>query len=395
MFTQQKGNSVMVFGLGEVGSSVLHLLARQEGVSEIIACDKREDVGSVITERVATAAGNQGYCKKMKFERCDVFDIDATAELINKYNPGIIYSGLVLLSWKWPKLLPSEQSAQTEKMIATLLPGHMILIYKLMQAVKKSGCTPICIQNSMPDIINPILQKCGLGVLTGAGNVDSVAAQIKRRISVEEKVPMKDVIVYLIMEHAIGGMGTRNNGTNIPYFIKVMIGDKDITKKYNLDSYIDNYHLNRVSWQTRADGSSGKIETIIPISVLAASSAVHVISAIFNDTNEFFHSPGPNGLIGGYPVRISAKGVKIELPQEITMEEAIKINVEAAKHEGLKEIKDDGTIVVTDEAYKITKSILGFDCREIRPEDIEQWAKQLVTTFQKLGVKYGFKAPIY
>jgi len=379
---KQKGNSVMVFGIGEVGASILHLLARQEGVNEIIACDKREDMGVVITERVAASAGHQGYSKKMKFERCDVYDIDATAKLINKYKPDIVYSSLVQLSWKWPKLLPRDQSSQTEKMISTLLPGQIILVYKLMQAIKKSDCNPICIQNSMPDVVNPILHRCGLGVLTGAGNGDSMAALVRRIISVKEDVPIDDVKLYLIMEHCLCAMGTQ--GTDIPYFAKVMIGDKDITKKYDLDSIINEFYLSRL-----------KSLPVMPISILAASSSVHIISAILNDTNEFFHNSGPNGLIGSYPVRVSKKGVKIELPQEVTMEEAIRINIEAAKHEGFKEIKDDGTIVVTDEAYERTKKILGYECREIRPEDFEQWAKLLVATFQKLGVKYGFTAPIY
>jgi len=382
-----KGNSVMVFGLGEVGSSAVHLLARQEGVSNIITCDKRVNAGSLLTEYAAVAAGNQGYCKTIKFEECDVFDIDATAELIHKYNPDIIYSSLVMLSWKWPYLLPPDQAVAIKRSVATLVPGHLVLIKKLMQAVKKSGCNPVCIQNSMPDNVNPILHKCGLSVLTGAGNIDNVASEIKRRISVEEKVPMNDVTVYLIMEHFAGVMGTR--GTNIPYFVKVMIGDKDITKKYDRDSFISD----RIRSRRPADGSSGP--TVITSSVLAASSGVHVISAILNDTNEFFHTCGPNGLVGGYPVRISANGVKIELPQEITMEEAININTETAKLEGYKEIKDDGTIIVTDEAREITKNVLGFDCKEIRPDDIDQWANQLVKIFKKLGEKNGFKVPIY
>jgi len=381
MFDKQKGNSVMLFGIGEVGASVLHLLARQEGVSEIIACDKREDIGVLITERIATSAGIQGYSKKIKFERCDVYDIDATAELINKYKPDIVYSSLVLFSWRWSAFLPGDLPAQAEKIWSTLLPGQIVLIYKLMQAVRKSGCNPICIQNSMPDVVNPILHKCGLAVLTGAGNCDSVATLVKRGISVKEDVPIDDVKVFLIMEHCLGGMGTK--GKNIPYFIKVMIGDKDITKKYDLDSMINEYSLNRHG------GPS-----IMPVTILTAGSAVHLIAAILNDTNEFFHTPGPNGLIGGYPVRVSRKGVKIELPQEVTMEEAIKINTEAAKYEGFEKIKDDGTIVITDEAYQTTKKILGYECREIRPEDFEYWAKLLITKIKKLGTKYGFSIPI-
>lgn len=379
---ERKSNCVMIFGLGEVGASVLHLLARQEGVNEIIACDKRENLGMVITERIAASAGHQGFSKKMKFERCDVDNIDETAQLINKYKPIIIYSSLVQLSWRWTTLLPAELSTEAEKIVSTLLPGQIILIYKLMKAVKKADCNPICIQNSMPDVVNPILCRCGLNVLTGAGNCDSVASLVKRIISVKENIPINDVKLYLIMEHCLGSMGTR--GTNIPYFVKAMIGDEDITKKYDFNSIINEFNINRLN-----------APSVIPVSVLTAGSAVHIISSILNDTNEFFHTPGPNGLIGGYPVRVSRKGIKIELPRDITMEEAIRINVEGAKYEGFKEIKEDGTIIITDEASRITKKIFGYECMEIRPEDFESWSKLLFDTIQKLSAKYGFSVSIY
>lgn len=50
-------------------------------------------------ECAAIGAGQQGYNKTIKFEKCDVNDIDATAELLKKYNPGMIYSGMTLMGW--------------------------------------------------------------------------------------------------------------------------------------------------------------------------------------------------------------------------------------------------------------------------------------------------------
>ena len=72
--------------------------------------------------------------------------------------------------------------------------------------------------------------------------------------------------------------------------------------------------------------------------------------AVLNDTNELTNAPGPNGLIGGYPVRIGAKGVKVELPEGMTLEQAIQYNTDQARYEGVAAIKEDGTLVVTEEA---------------------------------------------
>ena len=50
-------------------------------------------------ECAAIRAGQQGYNKTIRCEKCDVNDIDATAELLKKYDPDMIYSALTLMEW--------------------------------------------------------------------------------------------------------------------------------------------------------------------------------------------------------------------------------------------------------------------------------------------------------
>jgi len=191
---------------------------------------------------------------------------------------------------------------------------------------------------------------------------------------------MREINVYFIAEHVVNVMGTR---TGIPYFLRVMIGDKDITSKYDVHSLTD-----RLMGECPREWYSWVRHPEV------ASSAVKNIMAILNDTNEFTHAPGPNGLIGGYPIRIGARGIEIELPEGITMEQAIKINVDDCKYEGIEEIKDDGTLVVTDEAYKIAKKLLGIECREIQVADTADWVKEIVAGYKRLADKYQAPVPI-
>ena len=118
------GNTVMVFGVGDLGGWVIELLARREGVGTIIACDKREDWGWCKTESAAISAGIEGHSKNIKFEKCDVFDVDATAELIRKYNPDFIYMSLTLMSFTVAEFFPPE-------------------VKKDIQSIS-SQCTPLC-----------------------------------------------------------------------------------------------------------------------------------------------------------------------------------------------------------------------------------------------------------
>jgi len=376
------GNKVMIFGLGDLGGWVMEFLARRQGVTTIIGCDKREDWGSKKVNGIAAGAGAEGYDKTLTFEQCDVFDVDRTAELINKYEPDFIYSGMTLMSWTVPRFFPEEVRKDTFKIAGVMIPMHLTLMYKVMQAVKKSGTAPVVLNNSWPDIVNPMLWRAGLGVLVGAGNLDNIVSEMKRKISVKENVPMSEVTIYFIAEHVVNVMGVR---TGIPYFIKILIGDKDITSKCDVVSLISD--------RLMAPCPPEWISWIIHPEV--AASTVKNIMAVLNDTNELTHSPGPNGLVGGYPFRIGAKGVKIELPEGVTMEQAIKINTDDAKYEGIEKIKEDGTLVVTDEACEIAKKHLGVECREIRVADTADWAKELLAAFKRLGDKYNAPVPIY
>src|SRR5947209_13872448 len=47
------------------------------------------------------------------------------------------------------------------------------------------------------------------------------------------------------------------------------------------------------------------------------------------------HMPGPNGLPGGYPVRFSANRLDLDLPANLTQEEAIASNLNYEQESGL------------------------------------------------------------
>ena len=229
------GKTLMMFGLGDLGGWVLEFLCRSKGLDTIVACDMREDWGRVKVECAATGAGQEGYCKTVKFEKCDVNDIDRTAELIKKYNPDVIYSGLTLLGWMQMRVIPRAVGNKFHVATSLLTPCQAPLLSKLMKALKKSGVSALVINNAYPDITNPFLYKNGLPVTLGAGNHDNIVGEIRRKISVAENVPISDVTVYLIAEHALNVMGTR---TGVPYYFKAMVGNKDITDKVDVDSLI-------------------------------------------------------------------------------------------------------------------------------------------------------------
>lgn len=107
------------------------------------------------------------------------------------------------------------------------------------------------------------------------------------------------------------------------------------------------------------------------------------------DTNELSHAPGPEGLVGGYPVNINKDGAKVFIPEGMTREKAIQINEEAQKWDGIERIEQDGTVVFTDEAYTTFKNLLGYDCKEMKVGETEERVKELDKFYKNIARKYG------
>jgi hypothetical protein len=124
---------------------------------------------------------------------------------------------------------------------------------------------------------------------------------------------------------------------------------------------------------------------------VVAGSCLKNIMAIFNDTGEITHAAGPQGLEGGYPVRLSRKGAEVVLPKGLTLRQAREFNLEGQQHDGVQEIKANGDVVMTDEAYNTFKEMLNIDCRVITIEDSYEQAMELRKKFHEFARKHGVK----
>lgn len=379
------GKCVMVVGLGDLGGWVLEFLARSNGVSKIVTADVREDYGLRKTNSAAISASVQGYFKKFEFHKLDLNDIEATSTLIKNTEPDIIYTAATMQSWWVRSFLPEEIFAKLSVVGGgPLVPLQITLPYKLMQAVKKSGVTTHVLNHASPDFTNAALWRKGFGPTLGAGNTQLLADRLRYKISQLENVPISDITVFAIGIHANVIKDPMKH--RIPRFIKIMMRDRDVTKNHDLDTIISQFVRARppvklVSWLTHPQ---------------VASSAVKNILGILNDTGELSHAPGPNGLVGGYPVRLTAKGVDVVLPEELNLEEAIKINNDGLWWDGYEEIKEDGTMVFSKEACEVYGDVLGINIpRELQLEDAEERAKELSAAYDRLAKKHNVPTYIY
>ncbi len=381
---EKKGKSVMILGMGDLGGWVLEFLARGNGVSKIITADLRESYGSNKTFCAAVGSSLEGYNKEFEFHKVDVNDVDRTADLLKKLQPDFVYSAISLQAWWVRRLMPADVLAKMKKVgTGPLLTFQMPLIYNLMRAVKKSGIDAYTLNHSTPDFINTMLCRSGLPVTLGAGNLQFYVDFVRRRISELESVPLGDVTVYGFGVHATVMRDLKKEP--VSHFFKCMVRDRDVTAKYDIDAYLSE-RANNVP----TDKSFSWI-----VHPYIAACAVTNILGILNDTNQMSHAPGPSGLIGCYPVRLNAGGVEIILPDGMTLEEAVKINTDGMHWDGYQKIKEDGTIVFTDEAAEVYREILGIELKELRIEDSIEAAREMSAAWKKLEKKYNVNSALY
>jgi hypothetical protein len=240
-----------------------------------------------------------------------------------------------------------------------------------MLAVRASGWQGHVINSGIADISNPVLAKRGLAPTIGLGNIDLVVATLQLGVARRLGVPARNVSVYAVMHHRHAFYFRDHPSGAPPYFLRLMVGDRDVTGEFDTDLL-----LHEVS-RERFLG--------VELNPAVAASGVKNALALLRDSGLLTHSPGPQGLPGGYPVRLDASGAEVVLPAGLTMDEALAINLEGQRADGVKEIEDDGTVVFTDRAAEIVRQVLGYELAPLKFDECDERADELVGRFRALA----------
>jgi hypothetical protein len=374
-------DSILIIGsAGSVGHDMVYQIASMGLPIKVIGADVDEKKGKHEIEEALHTAHNFGFYPDLSFEKIDLFDIDGTSEFLKEHNPKVICNLASLGSWWITRLLPPEDYKKVGP-VGPWLPNHLTLAHKLMQAVKKSGIDTSVVNGAFPDATNVVLSKLGLEPTCGGGNMDLGLGRVKRVIAREMNVPFRSVQLYGVGHH--GAYYTaRMSG---PYYVKVIVDGEDVTDQWPNDKITELY-------QEAGYGEVTQYKSALVDQMRTASSFLKHVLAIYNDTGEVHTCvTGVEGLPGGYPARLSRKGAEIVLP-DISREEAIRINEEGGKIDGIEKIKDDGTVVFCEENVEYMREVVGYECTELKPSESEERAKELNRLLKKLYDKYNVEA---
>ncbi len=374
-------DSIMIIGsAGSVGHDMMYQIASMGLPIKVIGADINEEKGKYEIEESLHVAHTLGFYPDLSFQKINLFDMEGTSQMLSELKPKVICNLASLGSWWITRLLPDDVYKKIGP-VGPWLPNHLTLAMKLMESVKKSGADIKVVNGAFPDTTNVVLGKIGLEPVCGGGNMNMGVFRWKRILARDMGVPYSSVKVYGVGHH--GAFYTKR--MDAPFWVKILVDGEDVTDRYPNTKLRDMYA--EAGYAASHQYSGALIDQM-----RTASSFLKNVLAVYYDTNQEMECvPGPNGLPGAYPCRLGENGAEVFVP-DIGLDEAIKINQAGGQCDGIKRVKDDGTVVFMEENVEYMREIVGYDCEELKPSDSEERARELDILLKKLYDKYKVKA---
>ena len=76
------------------------------------------------------------------------------------------------------------------------------------------------------------------------------------------------------------------------------------------------------------------------------------------------------------------------LPKDLTLEEAIRINEEGQRYDGIEGIDADGTVHYVGEKMAIMKEMIGYECETMKLEETEERYRELDRKFKAFAAQF-------
>ena len=368
--------TLMLIGLGGLGSVVLELLAREQGLGQIVVASRDVARGTARCNLARLGALAQGAAPSIRFTPLDLNHVEAVAETVRRESPDIILTTASMQTWWLPDLLPPAQAAAIKRAgFGVWLPVHLTLTLKLMQALRDAAYRGITLTAPFPDVVNPVLDRLGLAPTCGVGNLDEIVPKVRLLAAERLGTPLEAVRVLLVAHHALEPAAFGEPMNEIPpYFLRVEHGGQDVTEAVGADELL-------LAPYPVTPGPATHF--------LTAGCTVRLIRAFLSPTGALLHAPGPNGLPGGYPVIVSAAGVRPAPIEGLTLAEAIGINERSHRFDSVERIEPDGTVVFDPGAADVLRVELGYECNRLAPHESEERARELIARFREYAGRHG------
>lgn len=368
-------NTILLTGCtGNVGNYVTLFLCRFGIADSLYLLSSNKEKISNILNNARLVSLMHGSDLKIEGFECNILNYEMTAEYLKKINPTLIINCSALFSLYpfLPALKKRQKRMNFIPGFGHTLPKDLALLWPLMKAVKEACPDAIVVNIVAPDTGNAILNEVGLSPTIGAGTIDSTVHGIRLGVSKRLNTNPHLIDVKMVCHHAL----RRFSPDDVPFFIRIFYNGKDITEELNEKELI-----------IEAVDVSG-VETVsTPVASnapITAASAIETAKAILSEKVSIRHAAGIHGNIGGYPVKLGYGKAELILPEGISYEEAIQINNQGMKMDGVEKIDLDGSVIFTEREHYWLQEGLGLRWKKMKLEDALPMAEELRSAYQRL-----------
>jgi hypothetical protein len=369
---------ILFIGFGNLGTQVFDEFVRVPGNHHFLVGGRNVEHLQWRTNVSVLNALQLGFYPEVTCTHMDLNNVEQTAETIAHFAPDIIFCAATMQPWLRIATLPKPYFEKLyHAQVGPWLPLTLTPVYKLMKAVQETGLTPKVINASYPDVIHAVLRRVNLAPTTGIGNIANNIPALRASIAWKLQKPLEQVDIRFVAAYSLNHRISRQgNAGGMPFHLTALVNGEDVTHLLDLETVFD---LLPTKFNRSMKGGS---------QLITAASATVVFQSMVNDIETMTHAPGPNGLPGGYPVRVNAQGVEVVLPPSLTLETAIHINEADLQYDGIERIEEDGTVVFTEEHMRPLSELLGYSCQRLPLAELEQWTQELYEKYQTFADKH-------
>jgi len=300
-------------------------------------------------------------------------NVEENSATLSRIRPDIIFNGAALQSWRAITQLSDDNfKALEQARFGPWLPMQLAPAYELMRAVKHSGVRVMTVNAAFPDAVNAVLYKVGMAPDTGSGGIANLIPALRLSIARLAMVPPEKVQVRLVAQQYFAHhVAKAALPPWAPYRLSYSVNGVDYTGEFQ-DALI----FRSVCTHFRSLGG-------ININFLNAISAAQILKNLHSAEDLITHAPGPNGLPGGYPVRVGMGHVLLALPYEVSRAEAISVNQMGLREDGIDTLHADGSVTFDARKMAIMEELMGFYVGRMPLADVHQCAHELNCKFRE------------
>ncbi len=375
MAKDKERRTLMVFGGGRLGGPLVDLMSALYPNNRYIVVRRSIELASRRINLTRYMCSQWGIYPDIDVAISELTNVDQTASLIAKHKPDIIFNATTPFPWWKLGDLPGELTAVANRAGPGVWSAlDCILPLKITQALASAGSSAIYVNGCYPDMVNAFLKGLPSSPILGIGNLSNLIPGLTLTYAQQLGVCPTRIMVRLICHHYTSlNAPTMGGSGGAPYHLTIDYPEGSITFRDGDDAPFKNL---KASF-SRVRGLEGQGVTI--------NSAATVLASLLKGEQRRHHTPGALGLPGGYPVVLSVSGEpKIDLPKDLSLQDAVIINESAQRFDGIEHVVS-GKVDSTTEARNAFQKIVDMELPTVTLENVSTLAS---ATILQLNAKY-------